>query len=300
MAGGIVLSTATGQLVVPDAEMIREAERKNGPIFTDWHQPDVALLFSGEIRGYLEPCGCAGLENQKGGLKRRHTLIKELRQRGWPVVPLDMGGQVRRFGPQANIKWRIAIESLVELGYSGIAFGANGLMLDTNAVLFVLANLDPETNPLVSANVALLGFENGLSSRYRIIRSGGKRIGVTSILGAKYATEMKKLPDVTWLDPVEALNDIVPKLQDEQCDWLVLMVHGDPDEATRLSRKYPQFQVVATTGAYPCARQRIEPCEAVLGKPPRLCTPDGGPRIVLPWIAAVAIGPIGQSVGEGR
>ena len=62
-----------------------------------------------------------------------------------------------------------------------------------------------------------------------------------------------------------------------------------------------QFRpVVATTGAYPCARQRIEPCEAVLGKPPRLCTPDGGPRIVLPWIAAVAIGPIGQSVGEGR
>ena len=56
----------------------------------------------------------------------------------------------------------------------------------------------------------------------------------------------------------------------------------------------------ATIGAYPCDRQRIEPCEAVLGKPPGLCTPDGGPRIVLPRIAAAAIGPIGQSVGEGR
>jgi hypothetical protein len=39
----------------------------NGPIFVDWPKPDVALVFTGEQDGFLEPCGCAGLENQKGG-----------------------------------------------------------------------------------------------------------------------------------------------------------------------------------------------------------------------------------------
>src|SRR5689334_17284064 len=45
----------------------------NGEIFIDqatkqpWPKPDVALVFSGEQNGYLEPCGCAGLVNQKGG-----------------------------------------------------------------------------------------------------------------------------------------------------------------------------------------------------------------------------------------
>src|SRR5688500_6786682 len=34
----------------------------NGEIFVDWPKPDVALVFSGEQDGYLEPCGCAGLE----------------------------------------------------------------------------------------------------------------------------------------------------------------------------------------------------------------------------------------------
>ncbi len=53
----------------------------NGPIFVDWPKPKLALLFSGAQQGYIEPCGCAGLENQKGGLSRRHELMKKLRRR---------------------------------------------------------------------------------------------------------------------------------------------------------------------------------------------------------------------------
>ena len=71
-------------------------------------------MFSGEMDGYLEPCGCAGLENQLGGLKRRHTLIKQLEARGWPVAALDMGGLVRRLGPQAEVKYRYGLESLIK------------------------------------------------------------------------------------------------------------------------------------------------------------------------------------------
>src|SRR5688572_7206502 len=48
--------------------------KENGSIFVDWPKPDVLLVFSGEQDGYLEPCGCAGLENQKGGLQRRFTF----------------------------------------------------------------------------------------------------------------------------------------------------------------------------------------------------------------------------------
>jgi len=233
---------------VQAGDLVAEAVKRNGPIFVDWPRPQVALLFTGELNGYLEPCGCAGLENQLGGLKRRHTLIKELRQKGWPLVTFDSGGQVRRFGPQANIKFRYALESLLRIGYSGIGLGAHDLQLDTDAVLYVLANLDPEKNPIVSANVALFGFESGFSSRYRILEAGGQRIGVTSVLGKKFKAEMAKVSDVTWLDPVEALDAVAPEMASEGCDWQVLMVHGDPEEAEELGRRYPQFQFVAATG----------------------------------------------------
>jgi len=225
-----------------------EAEKLNGPILVDWPRPQAAILFTGELNGYLEPCGCAGLENQLGGLKRRHTLIKQLQKRKWPLVALDLGGQVRRFGPQANIKFRYALESLLQLGYAGIGLGAHDLQLDTDAVLYVLANIDPENNPLVSANVALFGFDSGLWSRYRVIEAGGLRIGVTSVLGTKYRAEMAKISDVSWLEPAKALAEVAPRMARERCDWQVLMVHGDPKEAAKLGRRYTQFQLVATTG----------------------------------------------------
>ena len=50
----------------------------NGPIFQDWPKPQLAIVFSGELDGYIEPCGCTGIENQKGGLKRRGAMLQQL------------------------------------------------------------------------------------------------------------------------------------------------------------------------------------------------------------------------------
>src|SRR4029077_2171819 len=55
----------------------------NGEVFVDWPKPDVLLVLTGEQDGYLEPCGCAGLENQKGGMKRRYTFLKQLKDKVW-------------------------------------------------------------------------------------------------------------------------------------------------------------------------------------------------------------------------
>ena len=78
------------------------------PYFRDWPKPDVALVLSGQQHGYLQPCGCT--RPQYGGLARRFNLISQLRERGWPVVALDVGdvaagsSQVRNIheGPAAH------------------------------------------------------------------------------------------------------------------------------------------------------------------------------------------------------
>ena len=231
------------------------------PIFVDWPQPQVALMFSGEMDGFLEPCGCAGLENQLGGLQRRHTLIKQLEGRGWPVVPLDMGGLVRRIGPQAEVKYRYTLQSLIKLDYAAIGFGARDLRLSSDALLFVLANLDPEKSPLVSANLGLFGADSPFSKKYKVIEAGGKRIGVTAVLGRRHLEVVKNSADVTWVDPSEALQNLMPALEGEQCDLLVLLVHADPDEATALAQQFPQFQLVATTGGAEVPRDRAREIE---------------------------------------
>jgi hypothetical protein len=242
----------------------------NGEIFKDWPKPSLALVFSGELDGYLEPCGCAGLENQMGGLKRRHALLKQLADQGWPLVLMDLGGLTKRTGHQTEIKYRYALESYTEMGYQAVALGANELKLSTDELVHALINIDPAKSPIVSANVGIYGFEGaeGLgSARYRVITQGGKRIGVTSVLGARHEAIVKNNADVAYLAPAAALAEIAPKLAAEKCDIQVLLVHGDPTEAATLARQFPQFQIVATAGG--------------AEEPPRTLKPIAGTNAVL-------------------
>jgi hypothetical protein len=224
----------------------------NGPIFEDWPKPTLAIVFTGELDGYLEPCGCAGLENQLGGLKRRQSFFKQLEADGWPLVKLDVGGLTKRTGEQAEIKYRYALESLVQMGYNGIGLGAADVQLRPEYLAYAIENVDKAKSPIVSANVGVFGFDAAQqmgSARYRIFEAGGKRIGVTAVLGAKFEALVKNNPDMfEYLAPAAALAQIAPQLSRERCDVQVLLVHGDAKEAADLSRRFPQFQIVATAG----------------------------------------------------
>src|SRR4051794_13912322 len=140
----------------------------NGAIFKNWSKPDVALVFSGEQNGYLEPCGCAGLENQKGGLKRRFTFLKQLREKGWNVVAMDLGGQEIRTGVQALRKVNFAYNALMRMGYAAVGFGPGELKLGTDLTVLLL-DMDQKTSPLVSANVSLDNFNSDSNNLYKIV-----------------------------------------------------------------------------------------------------------------------------------
>ncbi len=215
----------------------------NGPIFVGWPKPDVALVFSGEQHGYLEPCGCAGLENQKGGLMRRFTLMKQLRDDGSPLVAVDLGSQVKRTGVQAEMKLDFSYRALAKLGYAAVGFGPEDLRLD---LLSVIINLDEATEPLVSANVGIVDFDSGLSSRYKIVEAGGLKIGITSVLGKQDLARVANAEDLKLLDPEEAISQVLPELRKAGCDHLVLLSHADPAETKALARRYPEFDWVAT------------------------------------------------------
>ncbi|NIP84799.1 MAG: hypothetical protein GTO03_04275, partial [Planctomycetales bacterium] len=113
-------------------------EQENGKIFQNWPRPKLALLFSAKLDGYIEPCGCTGLENQKGGLSRRHSLILQLEKQGWTLLNLDAGGIVRRLGPQAAIKYQRAIDALKTMNYRAVGFGIRELTLPTEELLATL------------------------------------------------------------------------------------------------------------------------------------------------------------------
>ncbi len=227
----------------------------NGEVFLDkegktWPKPDAAIMFTGDQIGYLEPCGCAGLENQKGGLKRRHTLVKYLRDElGWPIALFDSGEQIRYFGPQAEIKQRQSLEALIQIGYDAVGFGPRDLRTD---LLGTIINFpDENKNPLTSANVGIIDFESGFTKSWRVVEVGnGIRIGVTSVLGDKARSELGESEDTITIPAEQALTQLLPTIEKSSCDQNVLMVYGNAKEASALAKKFDKFDwVVAGTGS---------------------------------------------------
>jgi hypothetical protein len=241
----ISASSRTAEPKAADASYQEKVDpiKANGPIFVDWPQPDVALVFSGEQDGYLEPCGCAGLENQKGGLMRRFTLLEELRRKGWPVIAMDSGGQQKRTGVQAEMKLDFTYRALTKMKYAAVAIGPEDLRLD---LLPVVINLDNASELFVSANVALGDFDSGFWKRFQVFEAGGMKIGITSILGKKEIAAFKNSADFTFMEPEVALAQVVPEMEKARCDQLVLLAHAEPDEAKALARRFPQFNWVTT------------------------------------------------------
>lgn len=214
-------------------------------LFDGWAKPDIAIFVTGQQKGYIEPCGCAGLANQKGGLARRYTLVRELQSKDWPLIALDVGNQVRRFGRQAELKFQITVEGLKQIGYDAIAFGENDLRLSVGEVAAATMAMDEQASPFVCANAAVL--DRSLTPRFHVLEAGGKKIGITAILGTE---EQKKVTSgEILLQPVaEALTEVVPMLEQEKCDVYVLLSHASLDESRELAKRFNTFDIIVSSG----------------------------------------------------
>jgi hypothetical protein len=218
----------------------------NGPIFEGWKKPELSIVITGEQAGYLEPCGCAGLENQKGGLSRRDTLLRQLRKEGWPLLLIDLGGLVSRFGPQAEIKFQTAVDALRAMDYTAIGWSPEDLRLGGGILLSATTEQDGKPTRFVSANVGLFELDLDSPDRFRVGTWGGKRIAVTSILGKAYQQGLNS-DEIKVVDPAEALSRVVPKMT-KAADLAILLSYAPPAESEALAKKFPQFQVVVTAG----------------------------------------------------
>jgi hypothetical protein len=224
-----------------------EGQSVTGPEdYHDWPAPQLALVLTGNQGGYIEPCGCTGLENQKGGLARRMTFMRQLQELGWEILPIDAGNQVRRFGRQAAIKFQTTAAGLEEMGYRAVGFGPNDLALGVGELIAAAATTDdPRDGLFVSANVTLVDPE--LTAQSKTIQAGGRKIGVTS---AVEPASVKS--DVGGEIEVAAVTDTIAKsltaLNADGADFRVLLFYGEEEAATAAVREVPGFDLVVVAG----------------------------------------------------
>ncbi len=224
--------------------------KENGVYFEDWDEPEVVLVFTGIMNGYIEPCGCAGMERMKGGLSRRQTFLKDLRDnRGWKTILIDAGQITVGFGVQEELKFDMAMNAFQLMQYDVVGIGKSELRFPAPFLLMYTAPTSSSTQSyFTSANVGVYGFHPTYTLPFKIVERGGKKISVTSVICHNEEVERRD-ENIHYEDPEIKLNEVMAKLRKENCDSNVLIVHGPEEEMERLAKKFPFFDyIVASDG----------------------------------------------------
>ncbi len=211
----------------------------NGKYFENWPKPKLLLVFTGFMNGYVEPCGCAGIEQMKGGLSRRRTFMKELAAKGWPVMPIDAGNLNKGFGLQEEYKYSFVIdESLRLMDYGIVGLGNRELLFPTEVLILYGIDVPGSPKRYTSANVAVLDFDPTIWKPFRTETIGGVKVGVVSVIGKSLLQDVNN-PDIKQADAVANLQKILPDFEKEACDQRVLIVHGSNAEFEKILATFP-------------------------------------------------------------
>jgi len=265
-------------------------------LFRDWpsdRKPDVALLLSGEQHGYLQPCGCS--RPQLGGLARRYTFLQTLlKDKGWPVVPIDLGdiadGPQHR-GPQALLKYTTSMQSLKKMGYAATSFGQHEAQLPLLDALCAFALNEPQPRVLAANLVNRPPDENfpGMIKAWTVAGDGKTmpRVGIAAIVGPTVAKVISKHDKLAQFAPtMEELPRALKEMEAEKPELRVLLYQGSIEEAKACASKFPQFQVVL------CQTREEEPSD----RPERLKDPKDERR-TLESPLVIGVGHKGRYVG---
>lgn len=199
----------------------------------------LTILYTGEIQGYLEPCGCA--EFQLGGFPRRFGYLRS--HKGIPLLLVDNGDLSRGVGRQEELKAETALQAMNEMNYSAMNLGEGDLLLGT---LNLMGMAQIARFPFLSANVTLKeGTPYFTTYTLKTFSYGGKdwKMGITGILGREFKDEVSE--DYQFSDPEESLPSVLEELV-KNADLILLLAHTGREEAREIAKRFPSINVIVT------------------------------------------------------
>lgn len=241
----VLASAADAGVAVSLTDVPYDPIQMNGVYFEGWETPQTALILTGLLNGYIEPCGCAGMERMKGGLSRRHTFFRELADKGWPLASVDTGLITNGFGVQEELKFDMAVNAFRLMNYDMIGISANELRFPADVLLTytVPSSLD-EQSLFASANVGVYGFNDIYTLPFKTFERGGIKFGATSVVFADQTANRDE--NIFVESPEKKLRAVLPRLLEKNCDHLILIVHGSEEQTLQLADQFREFDIILT------------------------------------------------------
>ena len=187
---------------------------------TDDSGAEIRILFSGEVQGGFEPCGCAG--GPTGGLARRLGYRDQVRK-DWtgPLIQVDAGDYFAAPGPNADAINRLMLDSLDRIPISVMNLGVDDLYWWRK-----LADLDQSRTRIISTNLVPRRSGATAPAPFAVLEiplaDGSKKPFRLGFLGLVDPSRVKPNSGFTALDPLEAVRKVKSQVM-EKADALVVL-----------------------------------------------------------------------------
>jgi len=139
------------------------------------------LIYSGNINGELEPCGCAE-ETDLGGIQRRATIIQKLRKENSNIFLITSGGLISSESPRDKLKSEYILKGFATMKYDAIGIQWRDLAYGKE----LIKNDSLKTLPWVSSNWISNSFEKS-----KIIQHGDTKLAFFSWLDPKKSPQQQ-------------------------------------------------------------------------------------------------------------
>ena len=202
-------------------------------------QKDIlTIIYTNSINGYLKSCNCP--ENPFGGLVRRITAIKNLKEKYPDSVSVDSGDS---FPPRDDrllagyvLKMMGMIKyDVVSIGDQELICGVDYLEKNLNKLPFYSANLQACNETMCYP----------LTKPYLIKEVNNVKIAILSIIDKDVFTlfPKEKISGIKIIDHREYLKNIIPELR-KQADIVIVVSHSGDDEDREIAKEIPGIEVI--------------------------------------------------------
>jgi hypothetical protein len=199
-------------------------------------QGSLRVLFTCDIDGRLEPCGC--FAGQMGGVSRIDTLFTQLGAVG--DIRLDAGNAVAGPADYQVLYHRKMLKAFEMLGFDALNLGAKEAGLNSSDIKELI---DISQVPFVSANVLDKRTEKPIAAPYVILKTPTMRkVAVTGVvdpaslrgsLGQGLAVE----------DMFTALTRVVPEVK-KKADVIILLAFASELKLSEISRRFYEIDMI--------------------------------------------------------
>jgi hypothetical protein len=190
---------------------------------------EITILYTGETHAMLYPCSCP--IEPDGGVSRRASLIKELRENSPDILLLDSGdffagGSLDQNSQDPQLdkaRTVVNIKAMALMKYDAVAIGEDEFNFGKE---FLGQEIKEAKIPFVCCNIKF-----GAVPPYIIKKVGGVKIG---IIGVTNPMAAKNAAGVTFTEPKTAVAETVAILKKKNASIIILLSHLDENEGIKL------------------------------------------------------------------